>query len=118
MSEKETPQKPEKKSSKYKWIAGAVGLASAAVLGFVVTKKVLDKRKPAQPLRPRVGGDWKLIDRIDAALGKADIEGIEVFLNKNKAVLISGQNNLENLNAAKKIISAIDGITEVETIVK
>lgn len=97
-----------------RWLWGALGLAGAAVLGIVVSRKMnqaTDKPKPAR-------NEWQLISRIDAALSEAGIYGVEVYLRQQKVVLIAAPQYRAQLERAVEVVQNLEGATLIDALIR
>jgi len=80
---------PSSRSPK-KWIWGAIGVASAMILGIAVSRRgwplLFRKAKaPSKTVLPTaLTTEWQLIEKIDSVLQKAHIKGIEVYVKMVK----------------------------------
>ncbi|MBC8044086.1 MAG: hypothetical protein IAF08_11670 [Rhizobacter sp.] len=99
-----------------KWLLGALGIASAAVLGVVISRRVAAPKPLAPPARSPHLKDWKLIDRIDSVLEHAGIDGIDVYV-RHERVMLAAENEA-TLVAAKNLIEHLPGVGSVEMTLK
>jgi hypothetical protein len=96
-----------------KWLWGLIGLASAAVVGVVISRKPPLKRETKPPV-----ADWQLIGRIDHALSQADISGIDVYVNGGRVMLITEAGSGVDILHAKSIVAALPGVEAVDVVAK
>ncbi len=96
-----------------KWLWGLLGLASAAVVGIVISRKSPLKRETKPPVT-----DWQLIGRIDDALSQADISGIDVYVNGGRVMLITEAGSGADILRAKSIVAALQGVEAVDVVAK
>lgn len=106
-----------------KWVWGAIGVASAIALGVMVTRRGVSffsrpSQRPPKPFPETLAAEWQLIEKIDRALAKARIEGIEVYVKSGKVLLVAPAERQRFLADARDVILAIDGVQSVETSVK
>ncbi|MGQ9805207.1 MAG: hypothetical protein ACUVRP_03910 [Chlorobiales bacterium] len=107
-----------------KWIWGVVGVASALALGVAVSRfglpffKRREKFYEQSALPTALVADWQLIEKIDRALQKSHIEGIDVYVKNGKVLLVATPEKQHDLSDARDLISALDGVLSVETSVK
>lgn len=99
-----------------KWLLGALGIASATVLGVVISRRIAAPKLPAPPARPLHLKDWELIDRIDRVLEHAGIDGIDVYV-RHERVMLAAENEA-TLIAAKNLIEHLNGVESVEMTLK
>jgi hypothetical protein len=107
-----------------KWVWGAIGIASALALGVALSRRGLpflsrkEKDSKRSALPPTLTAEWQLIDKIDRALQKARIKGIDVYVKNGKVLLVATHEHRRDLSDARDIILAIDGVCSVETSIK
>ncbi|MCS6988734.1 MAG: BON domain-containing protein [Chloroherpetonaceae bacterium] len=124
MTSKELPT--SEKASKWfskKWVWGAIGIASAFALGVALSRRGLPSfsrkttRSP-KPFSETLAAEWQLIEKIDRALAKARITGIEVYVKNGKVLLVAPAEHQRFLADARDVILAVEGVQRVETSVK
>jgi len=107
-----------------KWIWGAIGIASALVLGVAVSRRGLpfrqrkENRSEKSALPKTMTAEWQLIEKIDRALQKSHIEGIEVYVKNGKVLLVAPPEQQHDLSDARDLILALNGVQSVETSIK
>jgi hypothetical protein len=107
-----------------KWIWGAVGVASALVLGVAVSRFGLpfrlrkEKSSEKSELPTALTAEWQLIEKIDRALQKAHIEGIDVYVKNGKVLLVATPEQRDDLSDARDLILVLNGVQSVEISVK
>ncbi|MFQ3596938.1 MAG: hypothetical protein SNJ55_00130 [Chloroherpetonaceae bacterium] len=107
-----------------KWIWGAVGIASALALGVAVSRLGLpflsrrEKSAENAALPSALTAEWQLIEKIDRALQKSHIEGIDVYVKNGKVLLVATHEQQNDLSDARDVILALEGVQSVETSVK
>lgn len=107
-----------------KWIWGVVGVASALILGVAVSRRGLPLRlrketsSEKSTLSTTLTTEWQLIEKIDRALQKSHIEGIDVYVKNGKVLLVATPEKQHDLSDARDLILALDGVLSVETSVK
>ncbi len=62
--------------------------------------------------------EWQLIEKIDRALHKAHIAGIDVYVKNGKVLLVATPEQQHDLSDARDLILALDGVQSVETSIK
>lgn len=111
-------------NSSKKWIWGVVGVASALALGVAVLHRGLpifkrrEKFHEQSALPTALVADWQLIEKIDRALQKSHIEGIDVYVKNGKVLLVATPEQSHDLSDARDLISALDGVQFVEMSLK
>lgn len=107
-----------------KWIWGVIGIASALALGVAVSRRGLpffsrkDKPRDKATFPTSLTAEWQLIEKIDRALQKSHIEGIEVYVKNGKVLLVAPPEQQHDLLDARDLILSLDGVQSVETSVK
>ncbi len=113
-----------------KWIWGTVGLISALALGVAVSRFGLPLRlrrdkssekkssEKSAVLPTALTAEWQLIEKIDRALQKAHIEGIDVYVKNGKVLLVATPEQQHDLSDARDVILALEGVQSVEISVK
>lgn len=107
-----------------RWLWGAVGIASALALGVAMSRLGLpflkrnEKPFKKSALPTALTAEWQLIDKIDRALQKSHIEGIDVYVKNGKVLLVASPEQLHDLSDARDLILALDGVQSVETSIK
>lgn len=107
-----------------KWIWGAIGIASALALGVAASRRGLpflsrrDKTSKKSALPTTLTTEWQLIEKIDRALQKRRIEGIDVYVKNGKILLVAAPEYQRELADARDLIFSIEGVQSVETSIK
>ncbi len=107
-----------------KWIWGAVGIASALALGVAVSRFGFpfrlrkEKSYEKSELPTALTAEWQLIEKIDRALQKAHIKGIDVYVKNGKVLLVATPEQQDDLSDARDLILVLNGVQSVETSVK
>jgi nitrate reductase NapAB chaperone NapD len=124
MPSQETPTTSDSSRFSKKWIWGAIGIASALALGVAVSRRGLPFRlrkengSEKSALPTTITAEWQLIEKIDRALQKSHIEGIEVYVKNGKVLLVAPPEQQHDLLDARDLIRSLDGVQSVETSVK
>ncbi len=110
------------------WIWGAIGIASALALGVAVSRfglpfRLRKEKSPEKPsekseLPTALTAEWQLIEKIDRALQKAHIKGVDVYVKNGKVLLVATPEQQDDLSDARDLILVLNGVQSVETSVK
>jgi nitrate reductase NapAB chaperone NapD len=103
-----TPESTPSKKNRT-WLWALAGLASAAAVGFVISRTAAKPKLPPK----NFSADWHIIERIGELLEAASIEGVEVYVNRGRVILIAEDSRQRDLDAVLVPISELTGVLSV-----